>query len=156
MSGFNHISLKLTRLLAMPHCLSPSTFHLPSIGRLGQLECHGAPRESRRQRYVFSVFAVSYQILSKLYGATDNVDHPSTSLTTIHFSMYFITVVQFSSMKTKPATIRASYWAENGAVNAGGTSSRTFVDDGGSSYSRRRPTLACALFARMAHPWRRC
>ena len=55
-----------------------------------------------------------------------------------HDSRYFITVDQFFSMKTKPVTIRASYWAENGPVNASGGSSRTFVDDGGSSYSRRR------------------
>jgi len=33
----------------MPHCLSSSTFHLSSIGRLGQ--CHGVPcREPRRRR----------------------------------------------------------------------------------------------------------
>ena len=60
-------SLKITHLLAMPHCLS-STLYLTSIGRLSQFHgaCLGPPhQESQCQRYVPSVLAMSYQILTK-------------------------------------------------------------------------------------------
>ena len=73
----------------------------------------------------------------------------------IRFSTYSIYVDQFFLTKMWFSTT-VSYKAENGAVNAGGTSSRTFAEDGDTLYLGQRPTLGFLSCVHMAHPWRKC
>src|SRR5216683_2856019 len=54
------------------------------------------------------------------------------------------------------STIHVSYREENGAANAGGKSSCTFVKGGGTSYSSQHPTWIFASSAHMARPWQTC
>jgi len=60
-------------------------------------------------------------------------------------------LIVFDEEKTDDHQIFAEESVHEVGTNAGGTSLRTSVEDGGPSYSDQHPTSIFALFARIAH-----
>jgi len=76
--------------------------------------------------------------------------HLSTYSMTMRFSTYFISIDPISRMKKITARIPfGSYKAGDGAAKVGGTGSRRFAEDGGTSSSPHILIWAFALSARM-------
>jgi hypothetical protein len=74
----------------------------------------------------------------------------STSSTMTHFSIYFASIDWFFKRKTRLTPLsHMSHKRANGSTNAGGTSSRTFAEDGEASYSSHHITYVFSSSARM-------
>ena len=69
---------------------------------------------------------------------------------TIPFSTSFVSIDWLFYMEAK-VTAFTSYGGWIGTVNVGGTSSRTFAEDGDTSSLRPHPTSAFVSFAHLAH-----
>ena len=124
--------------------LPPPSLCLQSAERTSP---HATSPESLRLKY--APFCYAYQLVSKYgsYAATVCAVHSSISSTTTCFSTYFITVGRFFQKTKLTMTIFQS--GKNGSMNAGGTSSCTFVEGGGTLYSYQPPAWVFLLSAHM-------
>ena len=115
---------------------SPSMSHIPPdtpcIQAAERIDRSISSLESQQWRYAPFCYGC---LLGKCDPhATDYQVHLSTFSTMIPFSTFFISIDQFSWTKMKIAK-GVSYKGDNGTVNAGGTSSHTFAEGGGTLYS---------------------
>src|SRR5205807_1479465 len=92
--------------------------------------------------------------MPKLRNWSDTV-HLSMSLTMIPFSTYFVSIGLLFSMETKPMLI-ASSGGKNGTANFGGTSLRTFAEDGDTSSSGLHPTSIFPSFVHLETQYQIC
>ena len=134
----------------MGHALS-AAIRPPFIGGF----CRGVLSDKSHHSRYAPAFVVPYWSATQ-HGpcATDRIVHPSTSSIMFHFSMSFFSVGHFFWMKTR--LNMSFYQGGNGSANAGGTSSRTFAEDGDTWYSDQHPTWDFASFAHMARRWQTC
>ena len=127
--------------------LAPYTSSFQSIERIKQ----GAMSdESQQHRYV-SLLVSSYacqQVIKHGPRETVHIRHRSTSLTTIHFSTFFISTVLYGVKTTMSISVLRGECT--GLGNGGGIESPTFAKDGGTSSLGQHPTWASALCVHMA------
>jgi hypothetical protein len=80
----------------------------------------------------------------------DNIEHPSIPSVTIYFSRYVFFVGQLFRMKMGSTNIFRK--GVTGMTVAGGTTSRMFAENGGTSYLSQRRASAFVSFAHMEPP----
>ena len=144
-------SLNFNTVIVPKTCL---TYRLPSISSI-------SPNDSART-YLVVLLNLRGALPSMFIALHDHTRlptvamlHLSTSSMTIRLSPYFVYIARASWTKRKPTTI-ASSRGENGAVNAGGTSLCTSVEDGDLSSLNPHPTSVYPSFVHTERRWQTC
>jgi hypothetical protein len=100
-----------------------------------------------RAKVRFFILSILLSILSQPGPpSTVHILYRSTSLTSTHFSTYFISTDRSFWVKTRISLSVSGGGGGNGLANAGGIDSPKFAKDGGTSYLGQHPTWASALF----------